>query len=504
MLAFSNTLIRDYSYSKVVKVETSISDKGLPVFEIYGLITKSIDESKKRIITAFENSGISFPLKSIKVNLAPSEIVKDGSHFDFPIAVTILKYISSFDFNEKEDLFLGELSFNGEFRELESCFYFICLAKELGFKRIFIPSKNINKIHKLEGIEVLGVNNLLELIQGNFYRIKDYADKDSVDCSDKLYEHIIGNKIGKSVISYSLAGKHHLLLEGFPGSGKSMLIKSSKDLQPQLTESEALEVNKIHSFSLNSINDSSFYTPPFRSPHSSSSYSSIFGSSGKKIYPGEVALANKGILFLDEFPEFNRLVIEGLRSPLEDRSITISRTVNKTVFNTDFLLLATSNPCKCGYFNHPKIVCKCSSAEITKYRNRISGPILDRIDIFLKFDEKINLKINKEQEKYSYGSLLETKSLILKVREELDLIKNGKNIDNSYSSNSLNWSKFITQEYLTTKSNNWLTNVQEKYSLSNRKIFKLVNLALTISLFKKNKFIHEEDLLESLSFSRKE
>lgn len=497
MLIFSKSLVRDISLPKVITVETSISDKGIPIFEIFGLITKSVEESKKRIMTSFENSNIVFPLKNIKVNLAPSEILKEGTHFDLAIAASILKYTSCFEYNET-DLFLGELSFNGDLRRLDSCFYFLTIAKDLGFKRIFIPSQNLEESLLFKDIEVIGVKNILDMVNRNFQRVSN-SEFDFCENLNPLYTSIIGNELGKKLISYSLSGNHHMLIEGFPGSGKSMLIKSAKDLAPDLNEKEAVEVNKIFSYSGLDRSIEAFYRPPFRAPHPTSSYSSIFGSSGKKIYPGEVALSNKGILFLDEFPEFNRQVIEGLRSPLEDRELTISRTNLKTKFQADFLLLATMNPCKCGYFNHPKISCKCTPNDVMKYKNKISGPILDRIDIYFKYDEQVKLNRVSDKINCSYPEFLKIKKLIQDVKYRI----NSLYIDNSSENSSEEKKKIFIHNFLSTKSISILNNVQENYSMSNRKIFKILNLSLTISFFKNNNSIMEEDILEAISLCHK-
>lgn len=501
MLVFSSTFVRDFTYLKPIIVETSISEKGIPTFEIFGLINKSIEESKKRIITAFESVGIIFPLKNIKVNLAPSEISKEGTHFDLAIAVSLLSYTSSFNYDLNKDLFLGELSFNGDLRKIDSCMYFVLLGIENGYKRIFIPHDNLGDIKINTEVEILGIKNILDLINGNFYKNDSRNDTLNVKLDGLTFNSIIGNELGKKVISYSISGKHHIALEGFPGSGKSLLIKSVIDLLPPLTDSELLKIIKIYSYCGLDRVTHSFNSAPFRSPHSSSSYSSIFGTSGKNIYPGEVALSNKGVLFLDELPEFNRQVIEGMRGPLEDKRIQISRSSKKISFETDFILMATLNPCKCGYFNHYSKPCKCSPSEIIRYRNRISGPIWDRIDILLNMNDKINIDSHFEQNNYSYKKYIELKEKIALVRDGLNSILS---IDKSINLPDINKSTKLIQKCLSSKTTNLLNSVQENYSLSNRSLLKILKLSLTVSLFKNNSYIQEEDFLEAVSLIKKE
>lgn len=498
MIFYGSSVTASLEHEELINIETNISEKGLPVFEIYGLINKSIEESKKRIISSFEILGINFPLRNITINLSPAEIYKEGTHYDLSIAATILRFTNLLVYDERKDLFLGELAFDGSVRPLKNIVYLVLIAQKLGFKRIYVPLENISDLFYLEGIKIFGVKNLKDLLNLEDCLLSTNWDlKDSHEIFPTNFSKILGNKNNKKILSYSLSGKHHLLLNGFPGSGKSLLAKSAQDLLPNLDITEAYSVAKIYSYLNIKRSHEDFLRPPFRSPHNSSSYSSIFGSSGKNIIPGEVTVSNKGILFLDELPEFNRLVLEGLRAPLEDKQITISRSKIKKVLPTDFIMLATMNPCRCGYFNHPKIDCRCLPIEIKRYQNKISGPILDRIDIFLNYDGNVNILDSKEHNIYTYEEFVDLKNRILNTRQMImSYFVDKKDIR---SKDSLN--NNLIQSLYNEKSIKLLNTIQEKYSISNRRYFKIINLAITISFFNRNEKIEEDNILEALALT---
>ena len=491
----SNSLGKEIS----ILVETNVSDKGIPVFEIFGLISKSIEESKKRITTAFNSCGIEFPLKSICVNLSPAELYKEGTYFDLSIAVTILQFTHKIQVST-EDIFIGELSFDGSVRRVSNLLFLVLVAKDLGYRKVFIPQDQVEEVKYIKGIELFGVSSLVDLLNiSNLNQVKpiDLVEDGAINMSN-TYNQILGNDKGKKVLAYCLAGKHNMLLEGFPGAGKSLLAKAAVDLLPKMDTSTLYKVLKIHSYSGINREGALINQPPFRSPHSSSSYSAIFGTTGNKIYPGELALADGGVLFLDEFPEFNRSIIEGLRSPLEDKLISISRGKIKVVFPCDFTLIATQNPCKCGYFNHPKIMCKCTPSEISRYKNKISGPILDRIDIHFIFPINTGLKIYNEYNSYSQNEFRLYRERVADVRNYLST---HKNIDKTLFEDSKNMSNINLQSRMSNSLYSLLHSVQEKYSISNRKIFKLLNLSFTISLFNKSEEIKDSHFFEALQLS---
>ena len=491
------TLSDDLSHNFPVTIETNISDKGLPVFEIFGLVSKSIEESKKRVFTAFENSNIEFPLKNIKVNIAPANISKSGTHYDLPIALSIIGDLAHLDYSDS--VFIGELSFDGSVKRVERVGFLVLSAIEKGYKKVYIPTSCADEIAFSPQIEVHLVNSLQELVSGKLNSLQMGRSSKTADVdSSFVYSNIRGHYYAKKVLGYSLVGHHHLLLEGPPGVGKSMLAKSMSELAPALLEEEYLEVTKMYSYSGLDSSKSFNFKRPFRNPHSSASYSSIFGSYSGKIIPGEVSLANNGILFLDEFPEFNRLVIEGLRSPMEDRVVTISRASKKFTFNSDFLLVATKNPCKCGFFNHSKVSCRCSSGDVLKYSHKISGPVVDRIDIHLKIDENKELNTN-EDNSYSNLEYYNFKERIANLHLHRKKLLNS---DKSSKNNYFEECNIITQKHIPIKVSEYLTNELNKYSLSSRSYFKILNLAFTISIFNNREIISLQDLIESISLNK--
>ena len=490
------TVSDDLSHNFPVIIETNISDKGLPVFEIFGLVSKSIEESKKRVFTAFENSSLEFPLKNIKVNIAPANISKSGTHYDLPIALSIVGSLDHLDYSSS--VFIGELSFDGSVKRVEKISFMVLSAIEQGFKNIYIPASCASEVVFTNQIQIFLISSLSELVNGDIKCLK-MSDREGITSEkSSIYSNIRGHYYAKKVLGYSLVGKHHLLLDGPPGVGKSMLSKSMAELAPSLLEEEYLEVAKMYSYSGLMLQQDLDLQRPFRNPHTSASYSSIFGSYSGKVTPGEVSLSNHGILFLDEFPEFNRLVIEGLRSPLEDKVVTISRASKKFTFDANFLLVATRNPCKCGFFNHSKISCRCSSIEVLKYSQKISGPLLDRIDIHLKVDEN-NEIVTNEDKNYSnlqYFNFKETISNLYLYRK--NLLNGVKSRKNNYFEEC----NIIVQKHLPLKIGSFLKDELQKYSISSRSYFKILNLAFTICLFNNREEISISDLIESMSLNK--
>jgi len=486
-------------FNDVVEIETNISDKGLPTFEISGLISKSVEESKKRVYIALENSGFSFPLKNIIVNIAPANIPKSGTHYDLSIAISIIK--DRICIPHERTVFLGELSFDGGVRGVDNIFYLIVTAIEKGFKHIYIPSSCVDNILDFKDVNIYPISNLQEL--SNLEKINPIRRKNNesgfnFSNGEGTYSKIRGNFQGKKAISYSLIGKHSLFIQGFPGVGKSMLAKSMVDLSPDLTLGEFIDVNKIYSYSGISRENIGF-VPPFRNPHPLSSYSSLFGSFSSKLVPGEVSLANKGILFLDEFPEFNRLIIEGLRIPLENKEFQLSRSSFKATMSCDFIFIAAANPCKCGYFNHKKIMCSCSPIEIRRYQSRISGPIMDRIDIKLTLNEDNSLQ---EDENKNYP-FLEYSILKKTILEKRNLRNQLLGITNNSLKKEFHLCNLIVQNYMPIKIYNIFTNEIKKYSISERAKNKMINLIFTISLFNNRDQISIEDMFEGLNLCNK-
>ncbi|MGL5257403.1 MAG: YifB family Mg chelatase-like AAA ATPase [Proteocatella sp.] len=371
-----------------VDVEADIS-KGIPNFTIVGLPDVSVRESRERIRAAITNSGLKFPGKKIIINLSPSDIRKEGSHFDLPIGLCILN--SEYDFlksNYLNSAFLGELSLNGEITAVKGIIPFVINAKnDNRINRVFIPHDNIREVEFIEGIDIFPVKNLMDIVKHLCGKSKidklTVKEAEYIPGFDNDYIDIKGNLVAKRAAEICASGWHNLLFIGSAGSGKTMVAKRLPSIIGPLDKEEHLEVSSIYSSA--GIFDDSIMKKirPFRSPHHTSTIKSLIGG-GASSSPGEVVLAHNGILFLDEVLEFDKRALEALRQPIEDKYVTISRVRKTNRYPSNFLLVACCNPCPCGNFNNPDKECKCSEGRIKAYLSKASGPLLDRFDVFVE------------------------------------------------------------------------------------------------------------------------
>ena len=532
MLAKIYSAVNEGLDSHLVEVETDVST-GFPAFEIVGLPDKAVSEAKERVRSAIVNSGFKFlpgNKKRLIVNLAPADIKKEGSVYDLPIALGILFASGQISLDEvrphqdlisqptsqtsqvqpareliKKSLFVGELSLDGKPRHTRGVLPMVILAKKKGLKNIYIPKHNAEEASLVDGVNVYLLNSLKDLLFhlsnqqeiAPFKSTQDWKKNLSKIQYEYDFKYIKGQEFIKRALEIAAAGGHNVLMIGAPGSGKTLLARAMPSILPLMNKEEILEVTKIYSVAgLLKQNEYLKNKRPFRSPHHTTSDVAMVGG-GQVPHPGEVSLSHRGVLFLDELAHFRRTTLESLRQPLEDGEIFISRARGSVSYPAKFILVASMNPCPCGYYNDSEKECKCGAGEIIRYRRKISGPFLDRIDLHLDVPR---VKIDKLMDEEVAESSEKIRKRIEKARyAQNKRFKNSKTMTNSEM--TITQIKKICQ--LGEASEKLLKDALEKFILSARAYHRILKVARTIADLAESDIIKTEHIAESIQYRTK-
>ncbi len=495
---------------QIVTIEVDLS-RGLHTFNVVGLPDNAVNESKDRVSSAIKNSGFKSPKaknQKIIVSLSPADLKKEGPFFDLAIALAYMLASDDLKFDSEKKIFLGELGLDGTLRRIRGALPLVMEAKNAGYEEIYLPKENAIEAALVEGIKIFGAETLAEVVEHVNDSVKDKQNKKikiqpkteivyKTEKRNSDFSDIKGQEGAKRGLEIAAAGGHNIAMYGPPGTGKTMLARAFSQLLPDLALEEVLEITGIHSVA-GATRGELISTPPFRAPHHTSSYVSIIGG-GTYPKPGEVTLAHKGVLFLDEFPEFEKRVIESLRQPLEDNIVSISRAKGTAQFPSNFILVAAMNPCPCGNTGNKQKSCICKPSDLDRYKRKLSGPIMDRIDLWVSVGNVDYKKLGEEGDGEKSDRIKERVTKARKIQEKR-FEKFDRNIKTNSEMNVKDLSNIIK---LKEEVRDLLDDSAERLALSARAYHRVIKIARTIADLENSEEINSNHILEAIQYRLK-